>query len=122
MAKVMAPAPPVGYVHRASLLKRIDAVLDRRLTVLQAPGGFGKTTVLADVSHRKKKAGLVVAWLSLDQDDSPDVFGNYLALAFEHAGLDLAALNDEKDGCRTRTPGKWGCWLARYSCTPTRVC
>ena len=96
MAKVMAPAPPVGYVHRASLLKRIDAVLDRRLTVLQAPGGFGKTTVLADVSHRKKKAGLVVAWLSLDQDDSPDVFGNYLALAFEHAGLDLAALNDEK--------------------------
>ena len=73
MAKVMAPPPPAGYVRRASLLQRIDAVLDRRLTVLQAPGGFGKTTVLADVSHRKKRQGVVVAWLSLDQDDTADV-------------------------------------------------
>ena len=94
MAKVMAPPPPAGYVRRASLLQRIDAVLDRRLTVLQAPGGFGKTTVLADVSHRKKRQGVVVAWLSLDQDDTADVFGHYLARAFEHAGLNLAAFDD----------------------------
>ena len=66
MAKVTAPAPPTGYVRRASLLHRVDTVLDRRLTVLQAPGGFGKTTVLADVSHRKKKQGVIAAWLSLD--------------------------------------------------------
>ena len=93
MAKVMAPPPPAGYVRRASLLQRIDAVLDRRLTVLQAPGGFGKTTVLADISHRKKRQG-VVAWLSPDQDDTADVFGHYLARAFEHAGLNLAAFDD----------------------------
>ncbi len=77
------------------LLQLVDAVLERRLTVLQAPGGFGKTTVLADVSRRKKKDGVLVAWLSLHQDDTPDVFGFYLARAFEHAGLDLAALNHD---------------------------
>ncbi len=76
------------------LLQLVDAVLERRLTVLQAPGGFGKTTVLADVSRRKKD-GVLVAWLSLHQDDTPDVFGFYLARAFEHAGLDLAALNHD---------------------------
>lgn len=95
MAKVMPPPPPAGYVRRAPLLQRIDAVLDRPLTVLQAPGGFGKTTVLADVSRRKKEEGAIVAWLSLDQDDTADVFGHYLARAFEYAGLDLAAISDE---------------------------
>ncbi len=94
MAKVMVPPAPAGYVRRASLLRRVDRVLDRRLTVLQAPGGFGKTTLLADVSRRKKRQGVIVAWLSLDQDDTADVFGHYLARAFEHAGLDLAAFDD----------------------------
>lgn len=93
--KVTAPTLPATYLRRASLLQHVDAVLERRLTVLQAPGGFGKTTVLADVSRRKKKEGVLVAWLSLHQDDAPDVFGYYLARAFEHAGLDLAALNHD---------------------------
>ena len=95
MGKVMTPAPPAGYLHRAALLQCFDAVLERRLTVLQAPGGFGKTTVLADVSQTRKKQGALVAWLSLDQDDTPEVFGHYLARAFEHAGLDLGPLNDD---------------------------
>lgn len=79
MTKVMAPSPPAGYVHRPALLERIDMVLDRRITVLQAPAGFGKTAVLADVTRRKRKEGVIVAWLSLDQDDTPDVLGDYLA-------------------------------------------
>ncbi len=95
LGKVIAPTLPAGYLRRTSLLQRVDAALERRLTVLQAPGGFGKTTVLADVSRRKKKEGVLVAWLSLHQDDTPDVFGYYLARAFEHAGLDLAALNHD---------------------------
>lgn len=93
-ARVIPPPPHPDYVRPAPL-RRVDAVLDRRLTVLQSPGGFGKTTALADVSHRKKRDGVTAAWLSLDQNDSPDVFGHYLARAFEHAGLDLAAMGDE---------------------------
>ena len=123
MAKVMAPAPPAGYVRRASLLHRVDTVLDRRLTVLQAPGGFGKTTVLADVSHRKKKQGVIAAWLSLDRDDTADVFGHYLARAFEHAGLNLSTIDD--DDAWSSSPFKQQSGNAGpcdRACTRTRAC
>lgn len=94
-AKVVVPAPLPGYIFRPSLLAQIDSALQRRLTVLQAPAGFGKTTVLADVSQRTKAQGRVVGWLSLDGDDTPSVFGSYAAYAFEHAGLNLSDVADQ---------------------------
>ena len=92
-AKVLAPELPAGYVRRASLQHRIEGPLERRLTVLRAPAGFGKTTVLADVAWGVKAQGPVAGWISLDEDDAPNLFGSCLASAFEHAGLDLALLN-----------------------------
>ncbi len=92
-AKVLAPELPVGYVGRRPLLERFEGLLERRLTALQAPAGFGKTTVLADVARDRRDRGAVVGWVSLDDDDTPDVFGSYLAYAFELAGLDLGLLN-----------------------------
>lgn len=97
-AKVSPPEPGAGYVPRHALLRRLDAVLERRFALLQGPAGFGKTTVLSDFSRRKQEQGVVVAWLSLDEDDEPSLFGNYLTYAFECAGLDLSVLND---------PGAW---------------
>lgn len=93
-AKVVMPAPASNYVCRQALVRQVDTVLQRRLTVLQAPAGFGKTTVLADVSRRIRAQGHTVAWLTLDEDDVPGVFGSYVAYAFERAGLDLAAVAD----------------------------
>ena len=72
--------------------QRLEGVLQRRLTVLQAPVGFGKTTLLADVPRRTEEQGVVVGWISLDDDDTPNVFGGYLAYAFEQGGLDLGVL------------------------------
>ena len=94
-AKVIAPERPAGYVRRASLLSRLDGFVERRLTVLRAPAGFGKTTVLADVTQGAKDQGLIAAWISLDDDDTPNVFGSYLAAAFERAELDLRVLNED---------------------------
>ena len=112
-AKVVAPEPAKGYLRRASLLQRLDGLLERRLTVLRAPAGFGKTTVLADVAHGAKEQGLVVAWISLDDDDTPNIFGSYLAAAFEHAGLDLTPLNAHDAWASSRRPcSRWGCWHA----------
>ena len=88
-AKVRPPECPKGYVSRSSLAQRLEGVLQRRLTVLQAPAGFGKTTLLADVARRTKEVGVVVGWISVDDDDAPNVFGSYLAYAFEQGGLDL---------------------------------
>ena len=91
-AKVRPPEAPKGYVSRPSLARRLEGVLQRRLTVLQAPAGFGKTTLLADVARRTREQGVVVGWISLDNDDTPTVFGSYLAYAFEQGGLDLGVL------------------------------
>ena len=93
-AKVSAPGPGAGYVPRDSLLERLDAVVDCRFAALQAPAGFGKTTLLADFTRRKQEQALLVGWISLDEDDTPGLFGSYLAYAFECAGLDLSVLND----------------------------
>ncbi len=89
------PEPAEGYFHRPALIKQVDPIADRRISVLRAPGGFGKTTTLAEISRRAKKRGVLVAWLTVDEDDAPGLFGAHLAYAFEHAGLDLATPDDE---------------------------
>ena len=60
---------------------------------MQAPAGFGKTTALADVARGAREQGLVAGWISLDGDETPNLFGSYLVAAFENAGLDLALLD-----------------------------
>ena len=91
-AKVLPPELPVGYVSRATLLQRLEGLMERRVTVLQAPAGFGKTTVLADIVRATKAQGVVVAWIALGDEDTPNLFGGYLAFAFEQAGLDVSLL------------------------------
>jgi len=88
-AKVLPPELPSGYVSRPALLQRLEHMRERRVTVLQAPAGFGKTTVMADIARARKQDGVAVAWISLDDEDTPNLFGSYLALALEQAGLDL---------------------------------
>ena len=47
-AKLAPPRLRSPLVSRAALLDRLDASLDRKLTLLSAPAGFGKTTLVAD--------------------------------------------------------------------------
>ncbi len=70
---------------------------ERRLTWLQAPAGFGKTTELADIARCWQEQGLVAGRVALDGDDTPRVFGSYLAAAFEQGGIALSRL-DPDDG------------------------
>ena len=48
--KLFAPTPRPQLVVRPRLLEQLDTTLDagHRLTVLSAPAGFGKTTLLSD--------------------------------------------------------------------------
>ena len=92
--RVTEPAPVVGYLSRPALLGRIDPLDQRRLVVLKAPGGFGKTMLLADLVRRQRERGWLVAWLTLVADDTPAILGAYLAWAFRRAGLDLTTLDD----------------------------
>jgi len=64
---------------RPTLLERMEASTARRLTIVAAPAGFGKTTLLADWCETLRARGHQVAWLSLDEDDNnPQQLGAYL--------------------------------------------
>ena len=47
LPKVRAPRPTQGQVVRGRLIQRLDDGFGVKLTVVSAPAGFGKTTLLA---------------------------------------------------------------------------
>jgi LuxR family maltose regulon positive regulatory protein len=64
----------------------------RSITVVTAPAGFGKTTLLAGWSEALSQQKHPVAWLSLDaEDDDPQQFGAYLVAAFGRASAEIAS-------------------------------
>ncbi|WP_167043399.1 LuxR C-terminal-related transcriptional regulator [Salinibacterium sp. ZJ454] len=84
--KLFIPAPRPQAVSRPRLVERLNDGLraGRKLTLVSAPAGFGKTTVLADwiESLRQHEPEVRVAWLSLDEGDSdPARFLTYLIAA-----------------------------------------
>jgi LuxR family maltose regulon positive regulatory protein len=92
-AKFDAPKHEVRLVVRGHLLERLDEFLGKRLGLVVAPAGFGKSTLMAQWRERQKALGALVAWLSLDEADSePLQFFSYLILALNEAGLDLGWL------------------------------
>ncbi|MXY56741.1 MAG: hypothetical protein F4029_09315 [Gammaproteobacteria bacterium] len=86
--KVMLPDPVDGFVERFPLESRCD-LTKWRVTALNAPGGFGKTTLLAEACRRLLRRGHVVAWLTVDEDDGPNGLATYLSLALAEAGVEI---------------------------------
>ena len=82
--KVAVPDRVAGYLDRVELENRVMPTR-RRLTVLNAPGGFGKTTLLAECCRHLRGDGFPVAWLSVDERDEPAVLDTYIAYACRSA-------------------------------------
>ena len=77
----------------------------QRLTLLIAPGGFGKTTLLAECCRDVLEGGVPVAWLTLDGRDDPAMLDTYLAYAFNLAGIDfLLPLHSDESGTHSPYP------------------
>ncbi|HSB67446.1 MAG TPA: hypothetical protein VLD65_12790, partial [Anaerolineales bacterium] len=75
--------PPVrpNAVLRPRLIKRLNEGLSGKLTLISAPAGFGKTTL---VSEWIAGCGRPVAWLSLDEgDNDPARFLIYVVAALQ---------------------------------------
>jgi len=75
--------PPVGpeLVSRPRLIARLNAGLHRKLTLISAPAGFGKTTLLSEWAAG---CGRPVAWVSLDKgDNDPMRFWAYFIAALK---------------------------------------
>ncbi len=78
--KIAIPERIAGYFDRAMLVDRALPTR-RRLTVLAAPAGFGKTTLLAECCRRARADKIPVAWVSVDEQDEPAVLDTYVACA-----------------------------------------
>ncbi len=81
--KLYIPPPRSGVVLRPRLIERLNEGLatGRKLTLISASAGFGKTTL---VSEWVTSCGQPVAWLSLDEgDNDPARFLTYLVAALQ---------------------------------------
>lgn len=83
--KLYIPRSRPDLVRRARLLERLDAGLTRKLTLISAPAGFGKTTVVSTwIDGLRERDEEHVAWLSLDPaDQEPARFLSYLVAALQ---------------------------------------
>jgi LuxR family maltose regulon positive regulatory protein len=84
--KLYVPPPRPEMVPRPRLLQRLDEGLrlGHRLTLISAPAGFGKTTLVSEWVHTMGDTAppIAVAWLSLDEgDNDPARFLAYLIAA-----------------------------------------
>ncbi len=85
---VLKSTPP--RAHRMAIARpRLDALWDavqgRAVVEIAAPGGFGKSTLMVQWRRRWLERGALVAWLTLDAEDTPNRFATGLAYALRVA-------------------------------------
>jgi LuxR family maltose regulon positive regulatory protein len=89
-AKLYIPPVRPDMVPRPDLIKRLNAGLRGKLTLVSAPAGYGKTTLLA---QWVSQCGRSVAWLSLDEgDNDPARFWAYVAGALRAIPLEMGGI------------------------------
>lgn len=87
VTKLYVPPPPPKAVLRPRLMERMNEGLHRKLILISAPAGFGKTTL---VSEWLAGCGQAVAWLSLDEGDNDPVrFLTYLVASLQTIADDI---------------------------------
>lgn len=87
--KLYIPPPRPKVVPRPFLIERLNAGLQRKLTLISAPAGFGKTTLVSEwIANCERPA----AWLSLDEgDNDPSCFLAYLVAALQTIAANIGA-------------------------------
>src|SRR5947209_7553614 len=83
--------PPIrsALALRPHLTDRLQAAVQGKLTLVAAPAGYGKTTLLAQWHATRMGQGVPLAWVSLDSgDNDPIRFWRYVVMALErlHSG------------------------------------
>jgi len=79
--KLYPPPTRPDLVPRLRLIERLNEELHRKLTLISAPAGFGKTTL---VSAWVRQIDCPTAWLSLDSaDNAPARFLTYFVIALQ---------------------------------------
>jgi len=85
LTKLFIPSHRPELVSRSHLVDQLNNGLHRKLTLISAPAGFGKTTVVTNWLHSQEgddASPFMIGWLSLDEDDNdPTRFLTYLITA-----------------------------------------
>lgn len=90
--KLYAPPSRLNWVPRPQLIERLTQGLTCKLTLISAPAGFGKTTLVSEWHASSPGRQVPLAWLSLDDDDNdPARFLAYLIAALETLPADAGA-------------------------------
>src|SRR5262249_9487630 len=87
LTKLYVPRPRSGVVPRTHLFERLQKGTECPLTLLSAPAGFGKTTLL---SEWFAQSGMASTWLSLEPEDNDPVrFFSYVLAALQRLQPDI---------------------------------
>lgn len=85
--KLAIPPARADRVPRPRLIQQLGTGLERPLTLICAPAGFGKTSLITDWHEQPERPNYRLAWLSLDEDDDdPARFLIYLISALATVG------------------------------------
>lgn len=89
--KLNVPEPRPGRVERRELVARLVEGAERKLTLVCAPAGWGKTALLSEW-HASQEESRPFAWVQLDpSDDDPVRLWSYLIAALRTVEPDLGA-------------------------------
>ncbi|MBK8903961.1 MAG: AAA family ATPase [Anaerolineaceae bacterium] len=85
--KLFRPSLRPSLITRSPLIERLNTGLDyARLTLISAPAGFGKTTLVTAWLETLNAEQANIGWLSLDQNDNDPIrFLSYLIAALQTA-------------------------------------
>lgn len=91
--KLFVPQLRPSLVPRPQIIEKLNQGLSGKLTLISAPAGFGKTTV---VNEWAMAVDMPTVWLSLDEEDSDPIrFWRYFIAGLQtiHAGFDEQVLH-----------------------------
>ncbi len=85
--KLYFPSTQPLWVKRKRLIEKLNNCFNAKLTIVSAPAGFGKTTLLSEWIEQSKYP---VGWVSLDQgDNDPKRFHAYIIAALQQIQPDF---------------------------------
>ena len=89
-SKVSPQRKHVEALPRPALLEKLQSAPPGGLVVVQAPAGYGKSSLLAEWREASLEQGHNFAWVCLDEEDDLDSILAHLAFAFHLNGLELS--------------------------------
>jgi hypothetical protein len=104
ITKVLLPRKQPGLLHRQRLVDFIHEHIDRKLVLVSASAGYGKTSLLVDFAH---DTDLPVCWYSVDKADrDPRVFLEYLMASIRQQFPDFGPRTESALTTMAKTNGQ----------------